>query len=986
MGLVGGGDFLPSLLPPPPILLIFVYIHRNISFMETLYLLYFGCLILRFPDVELNPGPRRPPPRCCRVLCSNVRGLSGNLADLTVAAPHYDILLCSETLVSDRRHQSELQIPGFNRPILLYRGELPRSRGLAAYVRKGFGCFRQKKFECGCCEMMVLRVCGRRSNFYLYSLYRNPDLDDGLYDCLLASMARVQEEDSRASFVFMGDLNVHHEEWLGSSTTTRHGVAAFDFSSVSGCDQMVNGPTHVRGGTLDLVLTDIPDLVSVAVVAPIGSSDHSSLSIKISTDHKVPYLCSRRVVLLKNRVNWDVIGGAVRSFPWRVIYTADDPVDILNQHLSEVIERYVPSKIIRVRNSDKPWFTDECRAAFDAKQGAYRRWTRDRSRARWEEFMECQRVANGVYAEAEQQFNIRARDTLLNAQSSHKWWSTLKTAVFGSHSSLPPLNGGGGGLLYEPGGKAALLAAHFDSKQSRENIELPPTCHPSPGLSSFAFRSREVKALLRDLDPYGGTDPLGMFPLFLREVADVLAPRLSVVFRKLLRLGSFPECWKSANVTPIPKGSPSASVSDYRPISITPVLSKIFEKLVAVRLSRFLERIGVLPPSQFAYRKGLGTRDALLCISHVLQEALETGCEGRLVQLDFSAAFDRVNHLGILYKLCSVGVGGSVLSVLTQFLTARSQYVVVDGVRSERFDLVSGVPQGSVLGPLLFLLYTAELYNILENDLYGYADDSTLIAIVPSPSARISVAQSLNRDLVKISEWCRLWGMRLNPGKTKAMVVSRSRTLFPVSPPLTLDGAILDESEDLVILGVTFDAKLTFEKHVRSITRSVSQKLGIMRRAWRVFGNHSLLLQCFKSFVLPILEYCSPVWSSAADCHLKLLDRVVCNANFLSGGSLDCNLSHRRSIASLCMLFKIRSNSQHPLYSSLPPQFVPARVTRYALASHMFAYLSPFCRTSQYSRSFVPHSVSLWNSLGQSVFDGDGLADFKNRANTFLLA
>ena len=127
------------------------------------------------------------------------------------------------------------------------------------------------------------------------------------------------------------------------------------------------------------------------------------------------------------------------------------------------------------------------------------------------------------------------------------------------------------------------------------------------------------------MDPYGGTDPLGMFPLFLKRTADVLALHLSVVFRWLLRLGSFPACWRQANVTPIPKGPSSSSVANYRPISITPVLSKVFERLVAVRLGRFMEHCGMLPTTQFAYRKGLGTCDALLCVSHTLQSALESG-------------------------------------------------------------------------------------------------------------------------------------------------------------------------------------------------------------------------------------------------------------------------------------------------------------------------------------------------------------------------
>ena len=211
--------------------------------------------------------------------------------------------------------------------------------------------------------------------------------------------------------------------------------------------------------------------------------------------------------------------------------------------------------------------------------------------------------------------------------------------------------------MCESVGKADLLSDHFDSKQSMESVDLLVTCHLSPSLITFAFRSSEVKRLLLDLDPYGGTHPLGMFPLFMKRMADVLAPRLSVVFQRLLCLGSFPACWRQANVTPIPKGPSSSSVANYRPISITPVLSKVFERLVAVRLRQVMEHCAVLPTTQFAYQKGLGTCDMLLCVSHTLQSVLESGQEARIVQIDFSAAFDRVNHQGILYRLSSVGMG-----------------------------------------------------------------------------------------------------------------------------------------------------------------------------------------------------------------------------------------------------------------------------------------------------------------------------------------
>ena len=137
-------------------------------------------------------------------------------------------------------------------------------------------------------------------------------------------------------------------------------------------------------------------------------------------------------------------------------------------------------------------------------------WTRDRSRVNWEEFVRYQVRANETYLEAKHQFSDRNRDVLMNVQSPHKWWSTLNAAVFTSSSALPPLVNEGGGLVCESIGEADLLLDHFDSKQSREAIDLLLTCHLSPGLTTFAFRSREVRHLLSDLDPYGGTDPLDM--------------------------------------------------------------------------------------------------------------------------------------------------------------------------------------------------------------------------------------------------------------------------------------------------------------------------------------------------------------------------------------------------------------------------------------------------------------------------------------------
>ena len=179
---------------------------------------------------------------------------------------------------------------------------------------------------------------------------------------------------------------------------------------------------------------------------------------------------------------------------------------------------------------------------------------------------------------------------------------------------------------------------------------------------------------------------------------------------------------------------------------------------------------------------------------------------------------------------------------------------------------------------------------------------------------------------------------------------------------------------------------MTFEKHLRSVSIAASLRLGILSKSWRVFHDRSLLGRCFWRFVLPVLEYCSAVWCSAADTHLTPLDRAVSGARFLTGGVFECDIAHRRSVPVLCMLYTIRCKAIHPLNGALPGLYVPVRVTRGALVTHRYTYAPPRCRTSQYNRTFIPLSVSLWNDLANVVFDGVGLAGFKSRANAFLLA
>ena len=215
------------------------------------------------------------------------------------------------------------------------------------------------------------------------------------------------------------------------------------------------------------------------------------------------------------------------------------------------------------------------------------------------------------------------------------------------------------------------------------------------------------------------------------------------------------------------------------------------------------------------------------------------------------------------------------------------------------------------------------------------------------------------------------------------MIVSRSRTHFPEHPNLFINATLINRVDQLKLLGVTLDSKLTFESHLRDMSRSISQKLGILRKSRKIYEDDNILRRCFFSFTLPHFEYCSAIWSSAADCHLRLLDRAFNSVKLLS--DLDLDIGHCRDVGALCILYKILNNTDHPLHKCLPRFYQPARVTRYSDTVNSLAF--EICRhfTSQFTTTFLPSVCRLWNTLPSQIVTAPSLDKFKRLANSFLL-
>ena len=285
--------------------------------------------------------------------------------------------------------------------------------------------------------------------------------------------------------------------------------------------------------------------------------------------------------------------------------------------------------------------------------------------------------------------------------------------------------------------------------------------------------------------------------------------------------------------------------------------------------------------------------------------------------------------------------------------SSRRLRVCVDGGVSGWLDVVSGVPPGSVLVPILFVLYTSDLSHVADSQVYCYADDTTLVAPIQRPSLRAAFGDVLNDDIAKVVDWCERWDMKLNQRKSKSLLVSRSRSELPPHPLLYADGDQIQKERHMKVLCVVLDSKLTYEEHLRQVASRARQKTGmVLRKATRLFACDSAILgRCLRAYVLPLVEYCSPVWR-AAETHLSLLDRVFNVASGI-GGDASIDLTHRRSVGSLSLSWKILHDSSHPMHSMMPGLHARRRESRGAGKLHELALQTLRTRTRQFDRAFL---------------------------------
>ena len=503
-------------------------------------------------------------------------------------------------------------------------------------------------------------------------------------------------------------------------------------------------------------------------------------------------------------------------------------------------------------------------------------------------------------------------------------------------------------------------------------------------IENMHFVDNEILSLIRNLNPNKamGPDGISSHMLILCDASLVLP--LKLIYRNILDTSIFPDQWKLANVTPIHKKDDKQLVKNYRPISLLPICSKLFEKLVFNCLYTYLNNNGLITKNQSGFRPGDSTTNQLLYLVNEIHEAFENPktLDVRAVFLDISKAFDKVWHDGLIFKLRQNGVSGNLLRLFESYMCNRKQRVVLNGYCSEYHPIESGVPQGSVLGPLLFLIYINDLEKNIKSNIKFFADDTMLFSIVNNPQ---NSANDLNDDLSVIHQWAYQWKMNFNPDPSK----QATEVLFSCKknklchPPLIFNGQIVKRMDEQKHLGLILDSGLSFAKHITAKISIAKKKIGIIKNLSH-FLPLKVLNQMYKVFVRSHLDYCdfihhipNTICHSPLGISLHTLMESIEKIQYIGalavtgawqGSSRSKlydelgweSLSDRRMFRRVLQLYKI-SNMMTPEYlcEKLPPR---KRTFLYSNDITLL-YRDIRSRTLRYTNSFFPDAIRSWNNV-----------------------
>lgn len=507
------------------------------------------------------------------------------------------------------------------------------------------------------------------------------------------------------------------------------------------------------------------------------------------------------------------------------------------------------------------------------------------------------------------------------------------------------------------------------------SVVLPDLDRRAPEIQDMDILPSEVESKLHSLNPSSAPGPDEVHPRVLREARRELCRPLTLLFRKSLDSGTVPLDWTLGSVVPIYKKGNRQEPGNYRPVSLTSVVSKVLESLIRDRLLQHLTENNLLSNYQHGFRPGRSCSTQLVEVLDQWSRVLEEHSPLDVVYFDFRKAFDSVPHCRLLYKLSCYGIRGKLLSWIRSFLTARRQRVVLNGFSSDWIDVTSGVPQGTVLGPLLFLVYVNDLPDAVQCPLRMFADDTKLFARVTTDRE----VSELQTDIDALAAWSRTWLMPFNDEKCKVLHIGPAT----LSAQYTIGDTLLSCTEVEKDLGVLIDSELKFKQHAAAAVAKATQLLAVIRRSFALLDERTLPI-LYKSLVRPHLEFGNLVWGPFNRTDQKKLERVQRRATRLVTRlrhlpyeirlkSLQLpSLYYRRKRGDMIFTYQLFHNG----VDADPADFFSLASGR-STRGHPFKICKPTATCRVRRSAFAIRVINDWNSLPSAVVCSPSVNTFK---------
>jgi len=801
--------------------------------------------------------------------------------------------------------------------------------------------------------------------------------------------------------LILGDFNYPTINWEAhTSQANRHNEITFvDNIRKNSLFQHINQPTRGRINQtphiLDLIFTNEEQMISeILYLSPLGKSDHNILIFNFNCYIKSPTY--EKTLWFYNKTDYDSLKKDIRKENWEfknISENINNGWNIFKKKLEKKREKYVPHKnVIEGKNNNKPPLDINIVNSIKKKHTLWKRYMETRNEKYYLEYCKVRNKVRKLTRRSrkkhEETISIQAKE---NPKVIWKYIkSKLKTKEIISELHTDPFDDKSK-MAKTDKEKTEVLSAFFSSVftvEPTDNIPILEKIIIKHAFTELIITEADVLKQLNDLNEDKSPGPDGINPKLIKNISNEIYKPIAHIFQQSLKTMNLPTDWKEAQISAIYKKGKKHLASNYRPVSLTSIICKCMEKIIRDHLIKYLDKNNLISEKQYGFIKGRSTTTQLLKALDQWTKSIDEGKTIDIIYLDFQKAFDTVPHKRLIEKIRAYGVKDPVLGWIKSFLENRKQYVQLRGSKSEWKNVTSGIPQGSVLGPILFIIYINDLPEVVNSNIYLFADDTKIYKSI-STQADQEVLQS---DIDNLSKWSETWLMKFHPEKCKILTLGKPPPRLVKAYEMSSQNQkhLLKRVDHETDLGVTFDQKLDFELHINNKVNKAIAIFAVIRRTYK-YLNEKTFIPLYKALVRSHLDYAVSVWSPYKKKYRELIEKVQRRVTKQLPGFKDLpyeerlktlklpTLAYRRARGDMIEVFKITHNIYDPVSINGIISYSIDEISRAGGRGHSFKLYQQRAEKEIRRNTFGHRVVQIWNKLPNHVVNAQTLNSFKRR-------